>query len=153
MPTFQDASVGVTADPIAKILGVQAPPPAPPTANPTLNNAPTVSSTPGPGAIVQLDATGHISSSVIPRIGRGAATVSWPGGATLSSGTTVSHGLPTTPTVAVATMGPIDSGVSVICVVQIVNMGSTTFDVYAQTIDGSTPAAASSVTVYWLALT
>lgn len=141
------------SDGILEIFGIPSPPPPPPTAQPTLTNAPIVSSTPGPGAVLQLDTTGHISTAVIPRFGRGSTTVVWPGGASLSNGTVVTHGLPTTPTSVVAIMGALVGGVSVVCAIQVVTLTATTFTVFAQTIDASTPVAASSVAVYWLALT
>lgn len=82
----------------------------------------------------------------------GVATVVWPGSATLSSGTTVTHGVGSTPSSVVATMHDIVSGVSVICPIQVTTVGSTTFALFAQTTDASTPAAASSITVYWMAV-
>jgi hypothetical protein len=44
-----------------QVFGIPSPPPAPPVAPPTLGTAPTVSSTPGAGQGVALDAAGRLA--------------------------------------------------------------------------------------------
>ena len=154
MPIIFDPGSGST-DPIIETLtqqlGILTPPPPPPTAVATLGRAPTVSSTPNPGQGIALDAAGKIPASVLTRTTRGVAVVSWPGGGSMSSSTTVSHALGTTPTGVMATMLAVTSGVTVICPCQVINITSSTFDVRCQTIDASTPGAGSSVSVFWIA--
>lgn len=61
--SFSDAtdSINSVAELIQTTFGGPAPPPAPPVAPPTIGGAPTVSSTPGPGQGVALDASGQLA--------------------------------------------------------------------------------------------
>ena len=76
---------------------------------------------------------------------KGTGTVTFPGGSAFTSETTVPHGLGTTPSqVLVTSTGAVTH-------VTVNDVGVTTFDVVGATIDGSTPAAGTSGTFYWIA--
>jgi hypothetical protein len=77
------------------------------------------------------------------RIGSG--TLTFPGGSTFTSETTVTHGLGTTPRAVLVT------GTFGASMVSVNDVGATTFDALGCTIDGSTPAAATAGTFFWLA--
>lgn len=90
--------------------------------------------------------TGGLSIGI--RFGTG--TVTWPGGSVNSDVVTIDHGLATTPRsiqfTPIATATPADIFVSAGSVT------STTFGARGRTTDGSSPAAASTQTFYWLVI-
>lgn len=76
----------------------------------------------------------------------GAASVTWPGGSPFSTAKTVTHGLGRTPVTVLTTPNNSPST----CYVDTV--GATTFNITLHTDDGSSPAAATTRTVYWLVI-
>ena len=80
---------------------------------------------------------------------RGAGvTVTFPGGSQTSNAQTVTHGLGRAPTSI--TFGPIATTTPVDPFVVGGTITDTVFDVKCRTTDGSSPAAASTVTFYWM---
>lgn len=77
----------------------------------------------------------------------GVATVTWPGGAPDSTATVVSHGLDSVPTIVLATP---DRTMWTSAIAG--DRNTTTFKVDARTLDGTSPAAASTQSIYWLAI-
>jgi hypothetical protein len=84
----------------------------------------------------------------------GTATITWPGGSVRASNTSVSHGLGRTPAVAIATAQTGVGGSLTVMPVAIVRntMTDTTLEISAVTSDESSPAAATTATVWWLAV-
>lgn len=78
----------------------------------------------------------------------GSSTLTYPGGAPTVT-LTVSHGLAAAPTTIVAT--PDNSATGKLTNASVGNITPTTFDITGHTIDGSNPAAATTVAVYWVA--
>jgi autotransporter-associated beta strand protein len=76
----------------------------------------------------------------------GSGTLTFPGGSTFTSETTVSHGLEAAPSAVLVT------GTLGATMVSVNGVDADSFDVLGCTIDGSTPAAATSGTFYWLAI-
>jgi hypothetical protein len=76
----------------------------------------------------------------------GSGTLTWPGGSAFTNATSVTHGLGTTPAAVLVT----GSGGATLVTANTV--GATTFNALGCTIDGSTPAASTTITFYWLAI-
>jgi hypothetical protein len=76
----------------------------------------------------------------------GGSNVTYPGGSSQSSAATVTHELGRTPTVVFTQSRGINYHA------RPASLGATTFTVATQTLDGTSPAAATSVDFYWLAL-
>lgn len=77
---------------------------------------------------------------------RGTSSVTWPGGSSLSTATTVTHGLGTTP--AGVQVTPIYQVDGAGFTAQVSNVGATTFDVKLS-VDSFSPIAATSRSFYW----
>lgn len=91
--------------------------------------------------------TGGVSLGV--RIG--AATLTWPGGTKRSTNLSITHGLGKLPIIAFAEpMGGISSGA--FAITTSFSPGVTSFSATAVTDDGSSPAAASTCAIGWLAI-
>jgi hypothetical protein len=105
------------------------------------------------GKLASTLLTGTIPASLLPTtIARGVASLTYPGGGSLSNTVTVNHGLGATPNSVVVSNGPV-AVAGVISVFQAFNIGSVHFDVIAQTVDGSAPAASTAVDAAWIAAT
>lgn len=106
-----------------------------------------------------LTVSGDLSLSTRARnriIAGGTVNIAWPGGANISTSTTVTHGFKVTPTSVVGTFGTINNtggGTLVnVCAVQIINIGATTFDIRCQYLPLTNPAATAANTVTWMAI-
>lgn len=97
-----------------------------------------------------LTPSGGFTPPAINNVTPGNATVTWPGGSVGSTAITVTHGLPATPNgISCLTFGLI--GVTLPPVFEVLNIGATSFDVRAFTVDAQTPALGATCGFYWLA--
>lgn len=80
---------------------------------------------------------------------KGSTNLAWLGGSTLTNIAAVAHGLGAVPSQVICTQNT--SGPSALP--RVGNFTSTTFDLIAETIDGSLPVAATATTIHWIALT
>lgn len=88
-------------------------------------------------------------TNVSLNFGSGGGT--WPGGTPRANNDNIAHGLNKTPTVVLATVisSPAAAWFPVLATV---NYGATNFQITAVTSDGSSPAAATTYGIVWLAI-
>lgn len=86
------------------------------------------------------------------RLARGSSSWTWTGVSSKAT-TQVTHTLTTTPTVVVVTPGiGTSSGLTLPPAPQVTAADASTFDVIAETIDGSTPAFSDNCPFTWIAI-
>lgn len=81
----------------------------------------------------------------------GVSTVTWPGGSGISNGLVVTHGLGRPPVVVVATQNT-SVGLAKIPTVGTQAFTTTTFTLFAGTVDGTSPTNTSTSTISWIAI-
>ncbi len=91
-----------------------------------------------------------LSSAINARRRNGTATLTWPGGTSLSSTLTVIHGLGRTPTEMFVTVKT--GGQGEVVAAHAGNADATKFEIQAQWVNGFAPVAGVTLPVSWMVL-
>lgn len=102
----------------------------------------------------KLTATGLDTGGRRVGVRFGVQTLTWPGGSQISNAPTVSHGLGRTPIgVLYGRIGGLSAGSALaIPFTDAGSMDDTSFDVAAKTHDESSPAAATTASIFWVVI-